>query len=301
MDDMSVDRQVLDILPHEYHERPEISHSGIKCFAKEGPLMFHARYVARTVQAPDSGAKRLGRVFHLAMSDPKSWVDFVEIRPDTLGDDEDLYMVAADWAEGDSKAPLTPGSPISNRYPAHREYLERRRQRAEREGKEFISEEELIKVTHMVASVYENPAALEYVGKGGLVEKACIAKDRQTGLGLRALVDLWLDDIVVDFKTTRHTTANGFVNEALNKWSYNYQAEWYLRVTGARSFKIISVRNDPPFESMVYTVPRTIILATREANDYHLQALKECFETDSWHSLYWGSELDLGTGERYAQ
>ncbi len=124
----------------------------------------------------------------------------------------------------------------------HREYIELKRENARLEGREWVTREELDKQAHMINSVVENAAAMEYVGVAGAkTEAACVNIDKATGMEIKALGDVVIPATrtIVDFKATRQTTANGFIRDALKKYSYQYQGEWYTRVFEYSRFVII--------------------------------------------------------------
>jgi hypothetical protein len=297
-------QKMLNITPTEYHDLPGISSGGIRCFAKEGPLMYHSRYVLKENQPADSSAKRLGRAFHLAMSDPSDWYKEFCVVPPVLEDDEQLAAIRSSWNGRHTKACLEVGTEVDMRTGPHREYIELKRQDASAHGREWITRNELDKQAHMINSITESAAAMEYVGiADAKTEAACVNIDKATGMEIKALGDVVLPATrtIVDFKATRQTTANGFIRDALKKYSYQYQGEWYTRVFEYDSFVIISVRNEPPYEAMVYRIPPEVMTEVRERNDFHLDALWGCYDQDSWHSLGWGGELDLSDEKRYAQ
>jgi hypothetical protein len=266
--------------------------------------MYHSRYVLKESQPADTSAKRLGRAFHLAMSDPKDWYKEFCVVPHALEDDNELAAIRSSWTGRHTKASLEVGTDVNTRLGPHRDYIELKRERAAAEGREWVTRVELDKQAHMISSVTENPAVMEYIGVAGCkTEAACINIDKATGMEIKALGDIVIpvDRTLVDFKATRQTTANGFIRDALKKYSYQYQAEWYTRVFEYDRFVIISVRNEPPYEAMVYDIPAEVMSEVRERNDFHLDALKGCYDQDSWHSLGWGAELELSDEHRYAQ
>lgn len=266
-----VDMELLQISIAEYHERPEVSSGMIRCFATEGPWMCYHKYGLRDIERPDSDACQLGRAFHAAIAIPEQLDDFLEVMPATMPDGEEINLRKKD----------------------HRVYKAEREFYAKSSGKEFVTSDEYDKITRMVESVYDNPAAKPYVGRtDGGHEVACISKDPVTGLDLKALADIHLGDTIVDFKTTRFSTADEFVRDAFKR-GYTYQAAHYLKCFGAQKFVLIAVRNERPWESMVYVVPKTRIQDAMQSNQSILKHIKSCYDTGSWHSLGYGSEIPL--------
>lgn len=304
-------RQILALTPEEYFARPEVSSGGIRTFAKEGPLMYWARYVARILPDTDSEARTLGKAFHKAMEDRGAWMNYVSVVPKHVpGDDLICDEVNAKLSREKSKAQLlVPGEPINAQLKSHRLYLEEFKLRASLAGHTVISSEQYDALIRMIDSVYESPAAVDILEERQGSELACVGTCDVTGLGVKALLDMLGDDRIVDFKTTRQSTANGWLYEAFKQLGYQYQAAHYMRTAGKRRFTFITVRNEVPWETMVYTLTwdeladrspgnrfvsnvggdmRSVV----DANVYQMLSIRDCVNTNSWHSLYWGSEID---------
>lgn len=275
----------------DYFSRPEISSGFIRTFAKHGPWMCYHAYIAKTLESPDSDAQRLGRAFHLAMSEPHAWSQYAVTRPTSLEDDELLDDIRRQYA-GKGSAPLRYGAPLELKYPAHRAYLAAKENAAALAGHEMFSREEMGLLHAQVASVYENVACRRYVGQGDPTELAGFAKHAATQLDCKGLADILCSDAVVDFKTTRQLTANQFISDAM-RFGYHYQAAHYLAIFDRPKFVIIAVRNQPPFESMVYVVPSRRLEEAQESNEMVLREIADCYATDSWHSLGHGTEIVL--------
>ena len=272
--------QYLQISPEQYHQRSEINHGLIRCYASEGPLVCHAKYIENSIPRNDSDALRFGRAFHMAMAEPGAWQDYYQIIPTTFTD----------------------GSDINRRLKAHREWLAELEQRAAAAGKDFISDAEATDIEAMVDSVWANPAAARYCQAATRqnVERAAIRRDTETDLWLRALADLDLSeqlDTIVDFKSTRHCRPADFIRDAYRN-GYHYQAAHYLRVFGARHFILVGVHKQSPFEAMVYRVPDLVIDQATTRNQLVLRRIQDSLAMDSWHNLGWGEELALSLEEQ---
>jgi len=287
------ERSVKDITIDEYHAAVAISSGGIRCFVKDGPPTYYERYVARTMVSPDSDAKRNGRALHLFCQWPDTWDEHLAVVPSRLRDDDILAQVREEYGKKRSSVSLDPGTEINLRSPAHRAYKEAYVAKAEANGKEFVSEEELGTLKRQFDSIWENPAARKYLEAGAKTEVPHFGVEQATGMAVKALCDIDMaPEVIVDFKTTRMSTSDMFVRDAIDK-GYPFQAAWYLDVIGAAKFVIISVRNAPPYESMVYRVPEHRIDQARRSNDSVLSQIAACHATDSWHSLGYGQEIDL--------
>lgn len=289
---MPADREILRISEKEYRALPCISSSELRTFATHGPLVYHAIYIARTLTRPDTDAMRLGRAFHLAVSDWSAWKNGHEIIPDTIEDDETLASVRARLS-AKSRASLDPGTPLSMRFPAHRQYLAMRREACIARGKQWIAADEAERIEAQVAAVLANPAARRLV-EHGEAEVCMTHTDEYTGLPLKARFDR-LDTerrIVIDFKTTRETTPEGFRRDLINR-GYHYQAAHYLHVSGADEFYFVTITAEQPYEAMVYTLSRDLLAEAARSNADTLRKIMQCREFDSWHTPYWGDVVVL--------
>lgn len=292
-------REVRDITAEEYHATLDVSSGGVRAFATEGAWSYHAKYVAKSLVSPDSDARRMGRAFHLAMSDPDGWGDFFRVLPTTLQTGDCLDRTQAEWNER-SKEPLAVGTKLNLRSPAHRFYRDLLIADAAENGYEFITEDELTPLLEMGRSISENPAVIELLESADTqFEVPTFATCSATGLGVKAMPDVQAASFLIDWKTTRQYTREGFLKDAFN-FGYQYQAAWYLDVTGRDRFYIVSVRNKPPYESMVYLVPENEIEQARSTNRNTMEAIKLCFDFEDWHTQGWGSISDLTRDYRYS-
>lgn len=276
----------------EYTKLPGVRQSGVKCFAVEGPLMYHAKYVTREVPDSESDAMRLGRAFHLSMENPDAWRECVYIIPTELKDDAFLETVVRNWKDRSTKAELTPGTPINLQMKPHREYAERHKLEAEDQGRDYVTQEDANKIGCMVASVWENPKAREYLGLKGQYEVTG-RREHESGLTMNSRAD-WLPeaDITLDFKTTRQSVASAFAADA-RRAGYHFQGAFYMRVFDRKKHVVISVRNEPPFESLVYRITEGDIEFAMDRNDREIGKIAQCYAMDSWHSIGWGEEIPL--------
>lgn len=268
-----IDRQRHDISPEEYHKLNAVSSGMLRCFSIDGPWMCYHRFITKTVESSDSDEKRLGRAFHLAMATgDESWRKKYVIIPRQIR-----------------------GQEINLRKPSHRLYVQEIKSHAAMVGLESLYEEELDPLKSMIDSVFDNPAAHRYIGRGN-PEVPMTAMESDTGMAVKALGDIELDDCIVDFKTTRHSTSNEFVRDAIHK-GYDYQGAHYCDVFGRDKFVIIGIRNKPPYEAMVYAVPPSRLEKARVRNKAVLQKISDCMSLGSWHSIGWGEENELMISE----
>ena len=266
----------------DYRQSAGISSSMIRSYALEGPWLCYHRYVAKDMEPLDSDAKRLGRAFHLAMAWPDGWKDKVRLLPGEVG-----------------------GEDLNLRKPAHREWKRRHEEDARLHGLELIGNGEWQQLQGMIESVYANPAAAQFVGRGAMVETAGFAQygaSSGDSVRVKALADLLIDDVVVDFETTRHALARDFRRDAYYK-GYNFQAAHYLDVFQRSQFVIITVRSEYPYESNCYQFSADKLVRARKSNAYTLDRIADNMrlgvDAASWHSDGWGDVTCLEFVEEF--
>lgn len=297
---------VLDITPDEYFLRPEISNSCLRCYMTEGPLVCYHSYIKRDISSPTSEAKEFGSAFHAAVADPDSFLDYYATIPTIIQDDAAADAVRAGLSATNSKAVFEIGAEIDRRKPAHRQYVDLLREQATIRGMDYVAESDFERIQAMIACIHQHSAASEYVSLSAPhnTEVAYVSRDRKYDIGIKALVDLDLGEVIVDYKTTKETTPQGFQREI--RKNYKYQAEWYLRVTGAKKMVFIAISKKPPHECFVFTLTREELndrnnmLATdvmgelysvAHANDVALSTLEQSISLDQWHSNGHGVEM----------
>lgn len=293
------DRETREITADEYHATTHVSSGGVRCFATEGAWSYYCRYVDRSVQSPDCDARRLGRAFHLAMSDPENWGLFFRVLPSELKDGPELDQIASEFG-AKSSTPLTAGTPLNLRSPAHRAYKQLLIDRAAEDGAEFVDETEFDHLMSMGGSIANNPAIAELISSSALqYEVPTFAIDDSTSFGVKAMPDVQAVDFLLDWKTTRQHTREGFLKDAYN-FGYQYQAAWYTDVCGIDRFLIASVRNKAPYESMLYEVPERELTRARQTNSQTMEAMALCRDFGDWHTEGWGEISDMTRDIRYA-
>lgn len=293
----ALERQLLDISEAEYRQLPAVSSSGLRLYATEGPMVYRAAIIDRTIVRNQTDPMRLGTAFHRAMDDKTAWDQCYAIIPTELEDDESLAIVKADWSGKKSTADLSPGAELNLKFPAHRQYLELRKQVAASIGKDWVTDDEVATIRQQIEAVYDNPACIQYLGEGAETESPYTAIDQETRLPIKCLCDRLVTfgerRVVVDFKTTSTRTPYQFFREGIRGRGYDKQGEMYLRVTGADAYILIAVSSEAPFESLVYTLEDTLIVDAKSTNDAALQKLQYNYEFNGWHSEGWGAEIPL--------
>ena len=258
----------------DYFERPEISNSMLQSFREGGSWSYYHRYILKSIEEKySSDALRIGSAMH-------NYVEYMA--GGEAGNSGDYVVVLPDYLDGE---------PLNLRKKAHRELVADYKELAG--DTPCVTPEEMAGVTKMVASMWANPAAKAITMAAGPDTSEVVCVNEIRGMPVKAKADLMLDDILVDYKTTRHATRESFARDAVWKYKYHRQAAHYLDVFEATQFIIIAVRNFEPYESIVYEVPSRLIAEGRETNHKTLDDIKDCSDMDSWHSPGWGAITHL--------
>lgn len=275
----------------QYRDDPRWSSSAIRCMANYGPPMVKVAYIDRSTPHKDTDAMRLGRVFHLAMAFPDEWKSKCFIFSGKFEDDELHEQIAKEF-KGRTKASLEVGAELDFAIKAHRAYRDAKLEDAKKNGLEYFPSSEMEKLERMVQSVYDNPAALDYIGHRKIEHvELPVTNIGHYGLPTKALLDFYDGDVIVDYKTTKCHTAEDFLRDALKK-GYHFQADHYEATAECSEFRFITVRNEEPYESMVYN-PAPLMEEARKGNKLYMYAIWECVENDCWTSLYHGAEIPM--------
>lgn len=289
------ERLSLDLDPETYHKLPFISSGFVRSMDAVGEYTTYATYVARTMEKPDSDALRLGRVFHLAATDPVGWREHICVVPSHLQNDHVLRAIRLHWM-GRTKKLMEPGEEIDMKSPAHKAYIEAHRAEATASGRQWITEQELANTEEQIEAVLENRETARVVGNPKCVyEKTCFYRDPRSGLVLKAMADVVFgeESLVVDFKTSRWNTADQFIRAAIYDYAIPVQMAHYTRTWGLSHAAIISVRNFRPTEALWFDVSKWRMDEATKTLDDALRRIKECMSVGHWHSLGHGERLLL--------
>ena len=298
-------REWLPCTPGEYFALPAYGSGAIRCFVLHGNLAFYRCYLQDDQEEKDSDSRRMGRVLHAAFEKPDAWRDFVSVIPSTVPDCPAVKAINDAIPAKSKAAPLAVGEEINTRKPTHRNLMALLKEQAEAGGKEWLTEEESLKVPAQIAAVQDNPACAELLSSRTElnVEVACVYR-HQSGLLLKSLVDLLVGELIVDWKSTEATTPYGFIRQA-KKLGYVYQAAHMCLVTGKDNFDFVSITNKPVYESNRFFVPPAHLETAKERVDQQVSILGQQMRTaavedeDSqgvplnWHTELWGARMPL--------
>lgn len=166
---------------------------------------------------------------------------------------------------------------------------------AENEGKEIITEEEFVRVESMRDSVMSHPVAGKLLdGNLGIAEMSCYWNDPKTGVLCRVRPDFWRDDdIIVDLKTARDASPEGFPR-AVQEWRYNVQEAFYTDGIAAaikqgnvarktpKAFVFVVVEKVLPFAVSVYRLDSESVDIGRREYREDLDAFAACEASGVW-------------------
>jgi exodeoxyribonuclease VIII len=233
-----------DVADRLYHACALASRSQLEVLRKQ-PGKFAAAFVERTLTLPETEALRVGRMLHVAVLEPERWpAEFVR-------DPEEPEK--PDFSEL--------GSPQTKAY---REALKGWREEVAAERDLLIRRRIVVKrdeydlVVRMAEAIAAEPAASHLVsGAAGARERSIVWRDAETGILLRARVDVALDaGLLVDVKSTTEPAPEDFVH-ACRRYGYHRQAACYVEavraVTGRDfEFAFVIVNKEPVHEVAVY-------------------------------------------------
>lgn len=259
---------VTDMPPHIYHSRPEISAHGLHKIAKAPALYLHGLSNPHT----PTPAQRWGTLVHLRALEPERFASEVATLP--------------------YDAPERPQARSVNAKRPRPEVLEAAGWWAkfdmENIGKEFVSADELGKLSAVQDSLMNHPAAGRILLAGGLTEASMFWKDAETGIRCRARADRIHAGgaIIADIKTTKDASAESFSKDAWN-YRYDVQAAFYLdalrALTGVDGhFIFICVETEPPYLVACYVATPAMIEAGRTRYRRDLATYASCVESGQW-------------------
>lgn len=278
-----------DDLPAESYHRIALPSNSKLGVLLRSPFEYFVRYEAPLEQRlPEehSKAMRLGTLVHCAVLEPQRW--------------ERTYCVAPEKVAKPEKPDLSHlGSPSCKAYRAA--LAEWREQadavvaelEAERAaliaGRTIIDRDEYELVVGMCEAIAGHPIASRLLS-GGARERSMVWRDAETGILLRARVDLDDEDNLVDLKSTNAPDPEGFTRACL-RYGYHRQDACYgdgvLAVTGKRRrFGFVVVHNERPHEVGIYELGNMERELGRRQYRAALADLKCRRETKNWRASW---------------
>lgn len=158
-------------------------------------------------------------------------------------------------------------------------------------------------VRQMVVNVHAHPVAAMLLKNAIHFEYTIVWQDEETGLLLRARLDMvcrHLDGVVIsEFKTTRAILARAFASDAA-RYRYYCQEAMYREAGEAMGWKVygfpfICGDKSPAYQCEVRTLPGRALELGREVIHSTRRDLAHRLKTGDWHAPTWGTaqEIDL--------
>ncbi|MBC96427.1 MAG: hypothetical protein CME63_01650 [Halobacteriovoraceae bacterium] len=153
---------------------------------------------------------------------------------------------------------------------------------AESNGKTVLTEDQSLVVDSISHSVLSHPVAKKVL-TGGESESSYFAQDEKTGLMLKCRPDYVNGGALIDLKTTRDASFEGF-SKQIGQLGYHLQAAFYLDVfnkangTDFKDFFFVAVENVAPYGVAVYQLDEAHIDAGRAAYRAALDQYAEYLE-----------------------
>lgn len=261
MPDLPLPHVIAGLAIEDYHERPEISKSGLDIFHRS-PLHFVNR------QPMDSPALRLGSAVHEAILEP------------------DLF--AGRWPvwRGPSRATKEGKAKWADFQLEHRAALLAGRLLEVKAGVDPMDQ-----ITAMADAVRAHPLLGPILDdEENAIEHSILWRDAETGVACRCRPDIWSveDACILDLKTTEDASPRAFARSALT-YRYHCQSAFYR--SGAQAlldqdhdhrFIFAAVEKSPPYAVAVYEIDPTSTVIGEEEIRADLRRYAECLATGVW-------------------
>lgn len=162
-------------------------------------------------------------------------------------------------------------------------------------GRELLKEEEAAFCRAIQSAVREDPHAAPYLASGAAEATVLAALD---GVDCKSRMDWLSSTAIVDLKTTRDASPEGFAREV---WRMRHDAQsamyqdMHEAATGVRlPVVLIAVEKEQPHLVQVYVVPDPVLEVGRDHYRMLLERLRDCRQRDAWPGYVDGvTELSL--------
>ena len=231
--------------------------------------------------------------FYSAMTEPAPPMSAQKARSLAMGKAFDLYVLEGGLSAIHRKMAIE-SADANRRTKEYKEWV------AGQNGKTIIAPDLLTSAVRMASCAQAKQRFSDLFG-AGRPHLSMIWQCRETGLWCKGEIDWLTDDgVLVDLKSTADC-GFWFFNRTARRLGYVNQLAHYLdgltTITGAvhRKAKLAAVETAPPFESIVYNVPESIIFEAEDENSERKAQLLRCLETNTWPG-YPDLEMDLDSG-----
>jgi exodeoxyribonuclease VIII len=243
----------LDISNEAYHgERGHTSHSGLQMF-RQSPPAYYETYVTGRMRSKETQPLRLGTGTHMAVCEPERFEQTALLIPkDVLGSN---------------------GSKSTNAWKAFA---------AENAGRLLLTQAELDGMRWQADNVHRHPVAGPLLKRSTACEQSIFWTDSK-GRKLKCRIDAAqeIDAEIVDVKTSTHH--RGEFWRAVRDYNLHCQAAFYCDGFASYygdfpAFRFLVIRNEPPYEVYVVTLPERVLKAGTALNAKALDDLQACYE-----------------------
>ena len=239
----------------DYHKSQGISSSGIKLLLNS-PKKYHYQYLSGLYIHKDKKAMVAGTALHLLVLEPSLF--------------EKTFYVMKDKIDRRT----TVGKE------AYAKALE------ECGNRKVLTLDEFNEISSMAYAVKSNKPFVNAISKNGNIEDSIYFQD-ECGALLRARPDFYNDFLIIDIKTTRDASPEGFQRSVL-EYGYHIQAAMQqdaLRKTTGREYKHfchLVVEDEAPYLTGFYRLDDYAIDLGRAEYKRGAQTYKKCLEFDDW-------------------
>jgi hypothetical protein len=122
--------------------------------------------------------------------------------------------------------------------------------------REILKEVEYNVIAKMARMVCEHYDAREILKEATEFEQHI--KLEFNGLPFHGFADIVTPNIVCDLKTTRDSTAKAFMRTVLG-FKYHWQAALYMKATGKKTFRFITIESSAPYSVVVYELSQDLL------------------------------------------
>lgn len=250
----------------DYNNLSALNYSGAKAL-----LRSPAHYIAwLNAEQVDSPALRLGRIVHLAVLDPKAYIEKVKVGPEV---DRRTKDGKAQWEA--FKAAL----------PADAE----------------IVDPDTYASANAIASSGEMALASLKPEHGKLWQTETPLSKQVDGVAIKGRPDLVTfvngEKVVIDLKTTQDASARSFGRDVHN-FMYHMQAAFYLELTGATKFLLVAVEKEAPHAWRVYELDEASVAEGRRLMAEAVATYKNCLAFGQWPA--YPKEVEVLSLPKYA-
>lgn len=232
-----------------YHSLPHLSSTGLNRFISRSPA--HYRQSIKEKTEP-TAAMAFGTAVHTAILEPELFDKQYVVRPAGL-----LFTTKEGKAWRDANSDRT-----------------------------ILTSDEMQKIEDIRESVMTHPTAAKFF-QGGSTEESFFWQDEKTGVLCRARPDYFLNDTIIDLKTTEDASDRAF-QSSMMKFGYHIQTAFYLRGlsqvlgTPLTDFVHVAVEKTPPYALACYVLDDATIERANEIIDRALDEFAACQAKDIW-------------------